>query len=138
MFYFFIFLQCSSFLYIDLSFWPVSFSFFLKNFKISFLICFIDYAITVVPIFPLCPPPPSPPIPSSNHPLCSCPWAVHISYLASSFPTLLLTSPCLFCTYQFVLLNPCTFSPMSSSPSELITLQMISISMILFLFCLFA
>ena len=27
-----------------------------------------------------------------------------------------LISPCLFCAYQFVLLNPCTFSPFSPFP----------------------
>ena len=43
--------------------------------------------------------------------LSSCPWVVHINSLASPFPILFLISPCLFCTYQFVLLNPCAFSP---------------------------
>ena len=72
---------------------------------------FIDYAITVVPIFPLCAPPPGTPI-SSSHPLFSSyPWVIHFSSLATPFPTLFLTSPCLFCTYQFLLFNPYTFLP---------------------------
>ena len=29
----------------------------------------------------------------------SCPWVIHRSFLASTFPILFLTSPCLFCTY---------------------------------------
>ena len=82
-----------------------------------FKIYFINYAITVVPIFPLCPAPPSTSIPSTNSlSLSSCPWVMHISSLASPFPTLYLTYPCLFCTYQFVLLIPCTFSLFSPLP----------------------
>ena len=65
-----------------------------------------------------------PSLPSSTqHPhflwqslLSSCPWVMHISSLATPFPILFLTSPCLFCTYQFVLLNPFTFSPILSFP----------------------
>ena len=49
-------------------------------------------------------PPFSPVIPS-----CSSPWVMHVSSLAFPFPIPFSTSPCLFCTYQFVLLNPCTF-----------------------------
>ena len=86
-----------------------------------------------------------PSLPSSTqHPhflwqslLSSCPWVMHISSLATPFPILFLTSPCLFCTYQFVLLNPFTFSPILSFPLPKVTTQMISISMILSLFCLF-
>ena len=40
----------------------------------------------------------------------------HVSSLTSPFPILFLTPPCLFCTYQFVLLNPWTFSPIVPSP----------------------
>ena len=32
--------------------------------------------------------------------LSSCPWMIYISSLASPFPILFLTSPCLFCTYH--------------------------------------
>ena len=51
---------------------------------------------------------------SSQHhppPLSSCPWVVHISSLASPFPTLFLTSSCLFCFYHLCFLFPVPFSP---------------------------
>ena len=69
--------------------------------------------------------------------LSSCPWVVHISSLASPFPTLFLTSPCLFCTYHLCFLFPVPFLPLPAPP-PLITLHVISISVILFLFQLFA
>ena len=47
------------------------------------------------------------------------PWFMHLSSLATPFPMLLLTPPCLFCTYRFVVLNPCTFSP--NPPFPLLT-----------------
>ena len=55
-------------------------------------------------------------LPSSNPPLSSCPRVRHVSSLASPFPVLFLTSPCLFCTNQFVLLIPASFPPFSPSP----------------------
>ena len=58
-----------------------------------FLVYFIDYAITVVPIFPLYPPPLSSPLPSSNPLFSSYPWVVHIISLASPFLILFLTAP---------------------------------------------
>ena len=54
--------------------------------------------------------------PSSTSSLSSCPWVVHINYLASPFPTLFLTSPCLFCTYQLCFLFPVHFPPSSLLP----------------------
>ena len=51
------------------------------------------------------------PIPSGNPPLSSCPWVMHISFFGYSISYTVLNIPHLFCTYQFVLLNPCTFSP---------------------------
>ena len=64
--------------------------------------------------FPLSPLPGTS-IPSS-HPLLlsSCPWEIHVSSLASPFPILFLTFPCLFCTYQLCFLFPVPFSPFSS------------------------
>ena len=50
------------------------------------------------------------PFPLATPPFRLCPWVLHISSLAAPFPILFLTCPCLFCTYQFVLLNPHTFS----------------------------
>ena len=55
----------------------------------------------------------------------SCPWVVHISSLASTFPILFLTSPCLFSTYHlyylfFVpFLHPPTHSPTDNLPCDL-------------------
>ena len=61
---------------------------------------------------------PLPCTPPHTHipPHSSCPWVVHISSLASTFPILYLTSPCLFSTYQLVALIPCTFSPILPLP----------------------
>ena len=78
---------------------------------------FIDYAIKLVLILPLCPPPLGIPysLRSSPH-HCSCPWVMHISSLVSPFPILHFTSPWLFCNYLFVLLNPFTSSPILPHP----------------------
>ena len=81
------------------------------------LIHFIDYAITVVPLslpfihlFPVAP--------SHQHPhLSSCPWVTHISSLASPFPILFLTYPCLFCTYNLCFLFPVPFPPFTPLPN---------------------
>ena len=79
---------------------------------------------------PLCPAPPLPP--TFAH-LSSCPWVVHISSLASTFPTLFLTSPCLSSTYHLCYLFPVPFPPFSP-PSPLVTFHVISSSVILFQF----
>ena len=82
--------------------------------RILFLIYFIDYAITIVPIFPLLSPSAWYHLPSSNpRPLSSCPWVMHKSSLASPFPIFFLISPCLFCTYQLCFLFPLPFPPFS-------------------------
>ena len=96
---------------------------------------FYWYAITVVPISSLCPPPPTSPLPTStSHHLSSCQWVVYISSLASPFPILFIISLCLFCTYEIMLLNPYASPPLSPFPLPADTLQMISVSMIPFLF----
>ena len=76
------------------------------------------------------PPPPPPSFPQ----ISSCPWVIHIGSLASPFPILFLTSPCLFCTYCLCFLFPVPFSHL---PSLLITFHVISVSVNLFLFYLF-
>ena len=63
--------------------------------------------------------------------------AIHISSLASPFPMLFLTSLCLFCTYQLYFLFPVPF-PHSLLPLPADNLHVIPISVILFLFQLFA
>ena len=80
---------------------------------------FIDYAITVVPFPPL-----YSLFPSTLHTHChahstalsSCPWFVHISSLTSPFPTLFLTSPCLFSTYHLCYLFSVPFLPLFPLP----------------------
>ena len=46
------------------------------------------------------------PQPPAFLPLNLCPWVVYVSYLASPFPILFLTSLCLFCIYQLRYLFP--------------------------------
>ena len=100
---------------------------------------FIDYAITVVPFpAPLTPLHPAHPVPPTFPPYSSCPWVILITSLASTFPTLFLLSPCLFSTYHLCYLVSVPF-PHSPPPTPLLTtLHVISISMVLFLFQLFA
>ena len=69
---------------------------------------------------------------------CSCPWVMHISSLATPFPTLYFISPWLCCNYLFVLLNSLTSSPIPPPPSHLATIQMLSVSVILSQCFLFA
>ena len=93
---------------------------------------FIDYAITVVPF----PPPPHstsscPPPPSHIPPYSTCPWVIHISSLASTFPILFLPSPCLFSTYHLCYLFSVPFPPSPPPTPLLITLHVISISVLL-------
>ena len=82
---------------------------------------------------PLYPTLPGTTIPSSIPPR---PWVIHISSVSSLFPILFLIYPCLFCTYSLCFLFPVPFPPFS--PFPLITLYVISISVILFLFQWFA
>ena len=72
--------------------------------------------------------------PPGNPPVSSCPWVVHVSSLVSRFSILFLTSACLSVPTNnaFWSLHHLPFSP--ASPSQLITLQMIPIPVILFLF----
>ena len=60
------------------------------------------------------------PTPSLPHsPLySSCPWVIHISSLASTFPILFLTSPCVFSTYHLCYLLSVPFLPLSPSHSS--------------------
>ena len=99
-----------------------------------FLNIFIDYAITVVPFPTLHSTPSCTPLPPTFPPYPSCPWVTLVSSLASTFPTLFLPSPVyllptIYATYSLYL------SPLSPPPTPLlITLLVISISVVLFLF----
>ena len=87
------------------------------TFTLLFFNIFIDYAITVVLFPPLTPLHPAHPIPPTFPPYSSCPWIILISSLASTFPTLLLLSPCLFSTYHLCYLFSVHFLPLSLSHS---------------------
>ena len=78
---------------------------------------FIDYAITVVPFFlPFIPLRSAPIFPPAVPLLSSCPWVIHISSLASTFPILFLPSPLSIFYLPFMLLISRTFSPFSPIP----------------------
>ena len=112
--------------------------FFKSGFFSPFLKIFYWLWYYSCPISPFIPLHPAHPLPPSFPYLSSCPWVIHISSLASPFPILFLTSPCLFVTYWCVLLNPCTFSPIfPDAPPQLATIPMFSVSIILLLLCLF-
>ena len=96
---------------------------------------FIVYAITVVP-FPatLTPLHSAYPLPPTVPPYSSCPWVILLSSLASTFPPLFLPSPCLFSTYHLCSLFSVPFPTLYPPNPLLITLHVISISVVLFLF----
>ena len=77
-------------------------------------------------------------LPPTFPPYSSCPWVTLISSLDSTFPTLFLPSPCPFSTYPLCYLFSVPFPPSPPPTPLLTTLHVISISMILFLFELFA
>ena len=82
------------------------------------------------PFVPLCP---AHPLPPTFLPFSSCPWVIYISSLASTFPLLFLTSSYLLTTiYATYSLYLFPLPPPPTAP--LITLPVISISVILFLF----
>ena len=92
---------------------------------------------------PLYPPPPCT-TPPTSIPL-ACPWVIHISSLASTFPILFLTSPCLFSTYHLCFLFPVFFPlffphslPTDNPPCDLHfcdSLLVLAVSLICFHFC---
>ena len=72
--------------------------------------------------------------PTFPPPYSSCPWVILISSLASTFPTLFLPAPCLFSTYHLCYLFSVPFPPSPPPTPLLITLHVISISVVQFLF----
>ena len=77
---------------------------------------FIDYSITVVPVSSSLLPSAWYPHSLQQSPLSSCPWVIQVNSLASPFPILFLTSPCLFCAYQLCFLIPVPFPSFSPFP----------------------
>ena len=63
------------------------------------------FSLSFIPLNPILPFLPA------FRPFSSCPWVIRVSSLASPFPMLFLTSPCLFCTYQLCFLVPVPFPP---------------------------
>ena len=86
--------------------------FYFKVIGFFFWLCFVYYAITIVPIW-------LPLLTSNEYPQSlrqsphhySCPWVMCVSSLVTLFPILYFTSLWLFCNYLLVSLNPLTFSP---------------------------
>ena len=72
----------------------------------------LSHLPTFTPLHPAHPLPPT--FPSYS----SCPWVIHISSLASTFPILFLTSRSIF-YLPFMLLILCTFPPLSPSHSPI-------------------
>ena len=105
---------------------------FFLNILFIMLLCY--YAITVVPLpLPLIPLCSAHLLPPTFPPFSSCPWVMYISSLVSTFPILFLTSPyflpTIYATYSLYIF------PLSPPPTPpLITLHVISISVVLFLF----
>ena len=81
---------------------------------------------------------PAQPLPPTFPSYSSCPWVILISSLASTFPTLFLPSPVYFPPIIYAIYS-LYLSPLSPPPNPLlINLHVISISVVLFLFQLFA
>ena len=81
-------------------------------FKYILLIMLLQLSHFFLPFIPLYP---VPSIPASFLHLSSCPWVIHISSLATPFPILFLTFPCLVFAYHLCFLFPVLF-PCHSSP----------------------
>ena len=92
---------------------------YFSNFFLFKKIYFIVYAITVVPFPPFTPLHPAHPLPPTFPRCSSCPWVIHISSLASTFPILFLPSPSLFSTYHLCYLFSVPFPPFSPSHSPI-------------------
>ena len=87
----------------------------------------------------------TPPATTIPTPLSSCPWVVHISSLASPFPILFLTSPCLFHIFNVSFLFPVPFPsftphllPVDNPPCDLYFCESVVILVVcLIYFCFF-
>ena len=81
-------------------------------FKYILLSMLLQLSHIFLPCIPLCPVPP----PLSFPHLSSCLWVMHISSLASPFPIVFITSPCLFGIYHLCFLVPVSISSFSPLP----------------------
>ena len=101
---------------------PLNILFF--NYILLIMLLQLSYFLPFIPLHP------GHPLPLAFPPFSSCPWVVHISSLASTFPRPFLTSPCLFSTYHLCYLfseptyslNPPlspSHSPVDNPPCEL-------------------
>ena len=93
------------------------------NTVFGFFVCFLKYILLIMLLqlshfLPFTPLHPAHPLPPTFPPYSSCPWVIHISSLASTFPILFLRSPCLFSTYYLCYLFSVPFSPFSPSHSS--------------------
>ena len=84
---------------------------------------------------------PTHPVPPTFPPYSSCPWIIHISSLASTFPTLFLPSPCLFSThhlcYLFSVPSP-PHSPIDNPPCDLHLYGSVSVLVVCLVFFCFS
>ena len=115
------------------------FYFYLFLLCVFFKVYLIDYTITVFPIFPLYSPSSPQPQPSNIPPFQFMFMGCTYKFFESSISyTTFYLSPSILCLL-IMLLFPCTFSPLFlPSHSPLKSLHVMSISLILFLFQLFA
>ena len=87
-----------------------------------FLIYLLIMLLQLSHFRPFTPLHPAHPLPPTFPPYRSCPWVILISSLASTFPTLFLSSPCLFSTYHLCYLfsvPPPSHSPIDNPPCDL-------------------
>ena len=102
------------FLHCSVPYFAWAFFFLFKNIlKYILLIMLLQLSHFPPPLFPQPCTPPITCIPPP--PFTSCSWVVHIRSLASTFPILFLTAPCLFSTYHLCYLFSVPFPPFSPS-----------------------
>ena len=105
---------------------------------------FLNYILLIMVLklshffLPFIPPCPAPPFHQHTPPPQFMSTGHAYKFFGFSISYTILNLPCLFCTYHLCFLFPVPFPHSPPSPSPLITLHVLSISAILFLFQLFA
>ena len=126
--------MCGSIFELPFMFHNIVFYFHFYYYLLFFKIYFIDMLLLLSHFPPFHSTPSCTPAPSHIPPYSSCPWVIHISSLASTFlyysyPPPVYFLPTIYATYSPYL------SPLPPPPTPLlITLHVISISVVLFLF----